>query len=66
MRGQTITHAGLFVFEDMESLPAIKASDDAKSVKWVHIQSINENIYDKMFEDHYQIITILLENVVKI
>lgn len=61
VRGQTITHAGLFVFESMETLPSVKASDDAKSVKWVQIQSITQDFYDKMFEDHYQIITVLLE-----
>ena len=61
VRGQTITHAGLFVFENMKALPTVKASDDAKSTKWVHIQSITQYFYDKMFEDHYQIITILLE-----
>ncbi|MGQ4002200.1 bifunctional nicotinamide-nucleotide adenylyltransferase/Nudix hydroxylase [Francisellaceae bacterium CB299] len=61
VRGQTITHASLFVFESMESLPTIKASDDAKSTKWVHIHSIAKDFYARMFEDHYQIITILLE-----
>ena len=61
VRGQTITHAGLFVFENMEALPAVEARDDAKSAKWVHIQSITQDFYDKMFEDHYQIIAILLE-----
>ncbi len=61
VRGQTITHAGLFVIDGMEDLPAVKASDDAKSAKWVHIQSITQDFYDRMFEDHYQIITILLE-----
>ena len=61
VRGQTITHASLFVFEDMKNLPTIKASDDAKSTKWVHIHSIAKDFYARMFEDHYQIITILLE-----
>jgi bifunctional NMN adenylyltransferase/nudix hydrolase len=61
VRGQTITHASLFVFESMGSLPTIKASDDAKSTKWVHIHSIAKDFYARMFEDHYQIITILLE-----
>ena len=61
VRGQTITHASLFVFEDMESLPRVKASDDAKSTKWVHIYSITKDFYDRMFEDHYQIISILLD-----
>lgn len=61
VRGQTITHTGLFVFEDMEKLPAIRASDDAKSAKWVPFRSVMKDFYDRMFEDHYQIITILLE-----
>lgn len=61
VRGRTISHVGLFVFDDWEKLPAIKADDDANDTKWVSISSIIENMYDRMLEDHYQIITVLLE-----
>lgn len=61
LRGRTISHAGLFVFDQWSSLPEINAADDTKAAKWMALDSIIENIYDKMLEDHYQIITILLE-----
>lgn len=61
VRGRTISHTGLYVFDDWYTLPKIKAADDAKDVKWFHMDSIIENMCDKMLEDHHQIITVLLE-----
>ncbi|MFV9931744.1 MAG: bifunctional nicotinamide-nucleotide adenylyltransferase/Nudix hydroxylase [Francisella endosymbiont of Hyalomma asiaticum] len=61
VRGRTISHTGLFVFDQWPSLPEINTADDAKAVKWMTVDYIIENIYDKMLEDHYQIITVLLE-----
>lgn len=61
VRGRTISHVGLFVLDEWDNLPNIKAADDAKDTKWVPISSIIETMYDKMLEDHYQIITVLLE-----
>ncbi|AIT09233.1 ADP-ribose pyrophosphatase [Candidatus Francisella endociliophora] len=61
VRGRTISHTGLFVFDKWEKLPNIRAADDANDTKWVPISSIMEDMYDRMLEDHYQIITILLE-----
>ncbi|KEI34728.1 nicotinamide-nucleotide adenylyltransferase, NadM family [Francisella sp. W12-1067] len=66
IRGQTITHVGLFVLEGYNSLPNIAPADDAKGAKWIDIKSIVENMYDKMFDDHYQIINILLEQCGKV
>ncbi|QIV96431.1 bifunctional NMN adenylyltransferase/nudix hydrolase [Allofrancisella inopinata] len=66
IRGQTITHVGLFVLDGYNSLPNIAPADDAKGAKWIDIKSIVENMYDKMFDDHYQIITILLEQCGKV
>ena len=65
VRGRTITHVGLFILDDWKELPYIKAADDAKVVRWVSIKSINSDLYDKMLEDHYQIITVLLEKIIR-
>ncbi|API87353.1 bifunctional nicotinamide-nucleotide adenylyltransferase/Nudix hydroxylase [Francisella uliginis] len=62
VRGRTISHVGLFIFEKWPSLPKVKAADDAKNAKWLPIRSIINDMYDRMLEDHYQIITVLLEN----
>ncbi|BCD91354.1 ADP-ribose pyrophosphatase [Francisella halioticida] len=62
VRGRIVSHVGLFIFEKWPNLPKIKAADDAKNVKWISIRSIINNMYDRMLEDHYQIITVLLEN----
>ncbi|AJC49438.1 bifunctional nicotinamide-nucleotide adenylyltransferase/Nudix hydroxylase [Allofrancisella guangzhouensis] len=66
IRGQTITHVGLFVLEGCSRLPNIAPADDAKVAKWIDTKSVVESMHDKMFEDHYQIITILLEQCGKI
>ncbi|APC92045.1 MULTISPECIES: bifunctional nicotinamide-nucleotide adenylyltransferase/Nudix hydroxylase [Francisella] len=57
VRGRTISHVGLFVFDEWPSLPEVNAAD----TKWMALDSTIENMCDKMLEDHYQIITILLE-----
>ncbi|MED7820214.1 MULTISPECIES: bifunctional nicotinamide-nucleotide adenylyltransferase/Nudix hydroxylase [unclassified Francisella] len=62
VRGRTISHVGLFIFEKWPSLPNVKAADDAENVKWVSISSIINDMCVRMLEDHYQIITVLLEN----
>ncbi|MDE5035900.1 ADP-ribose pyrophosphatase, partial [Francisella tularensis subsp. holarctica] len=61
VRGRTISHVGLFVFDQWPSVPEINAADDAKDVKWISLGSNIKNNCDRMLEDHYQIITILLE-----
>jgi bifunctional NMN adenylyltransferase/nudix hydrolase len=65
VRGRTISHVGLFIFEEWSELPDIKAADDAKNAKWIPIRSILNEMCDRMLEDHYQIITVLLENYYK-
>lgn len=61
VRGRTISHVGVFMLEEWPSLPIINAADDANKVQWVSIDSIINSMYDRMLEDHYQIITVLLE-----
>ncbi|QEO56441.1 bifunctional nicotinamide-nucleotide adenylyltransferase/Nudix hydroxylase [Francisella marina] len=61
VRGRTISHVGVFILEEWPSLPIINAADDANKVQWVSIDSIINSMYDRMLEDHYQIITVLLE-----
>ncbi|MBD1307839.1 ADP-ribose pyrophosphatase, partial [Francisella tularensis subsp. holarctica] len=39
VRGRTISHVGLFVFDQWPSLPEINAADDAKDVKWISLGS---------------------------
>ena len=53
-RGRTITFAHYFDIE-AETMPSVVASDDANSVYWIPITSLN-NIKDRFFIDHYQII----------
>ncbi|MEY8765092.1 MULTISPECIES: bifunctional nicotinamide-nucleotide adenylyltransferase/Nudix hydroxylase [Francisella] len=61
VRSRTISHVGVFILEEWPSLPIINAADDANKVQWVSIDSIINSMYDRMLEDHYQIITVLLE-----
>ncbi|MFC4892197.1 bifunctional nicotinamide-nucleotide adenylyltransferase/Nudix hydroxylase [Pseudofrancisella aestuarii] len=65
VRGRTITHVSLFVFQGLSELPATKAQDDAKALKWVPLDIILNNMCDRMLEDHYQIITVLSEKLSK-
>ena len=53
-RGRTITHAFLFDL-DATSLPKIEAADDASEALWVPLNNLEE-VEDKMFGDHSQII----------
>lgn len=61
VRGRTISHVGVFIFEEWPNLPIISAADDANKVEWISIDSIINSMYDRMLEDHYQIITVLME-----
>lgn len=60
VRGRTISHVGVFIFEEWPDLPSIYAADDARDVKWLNFDLINRKIYDSLLEDHYQIINFLL------
>ena len=57
-RGRTVTHVSLFIL-DKSNLPKVLGSDDAKDTKWFDLNYILDNMTDKLFEDHYQIIDIL-------
>ncbi len=58
-RGRFITHAFLFdVTQLFDTLPSVRGQDDAKRAFWC---KLDELIPNNMFEDHYQIITKLLQ-----
>lgn len=56
LRGRTITHAYLIHLEDSESLPHIRGSDDASKAEWFPISDFYK-LESQMFEDHFHIIT---------
>lgn len=59
LRGRTITHAGLFLINDV-TLPKVRGQDDAEKARWVPIKSIKR---DMMFEDHWAIIETMLKRI---
>ncbi len=56
-RGRTITHAFLIELPACENLPKVTGSDDAEKAFWMPLGEINP---EKLFEDHYFIVTHLL------
>jgi bifunctional NMN adenylyltransferase/nudix hydrolase len=58
LRGRVITKAFLVQLDDTKDLPAVKAADDAKKAFWFPLSRIDE-IQDRFFEDHYDIIKTL-------
>jgi bifunctional NMN adenylyltransferase/nudix hydrolase len=58
-RGRTITTAFHIDLTGEKSLPKVKGSDDAETAKWVPLHQFIQ-MQEKMFEDHYYIITDLL------
>lgn len=58
-RGRMITQAFLYQLTDMDELPKVRGSDDAKleGTKWYPIADLNE---EDFFEDHYHIIQVML------
>jgi bifunctional NMN adenylyltransferase/nudix hydrolase len=61
MRGRTITHVHIFDL-NLKEIPEIKADDDAKEVMWLSFNEI-DNIQDKFYADHYQIIKNILNEI---
>ena len=57
-RGRTITTAFHIELHE-KSLPRVKGSDDAETAKWFPLHQFIQ-MQDKMFEDHYYIITDML------
>jgi len=58
--GRVITHGGLFQILG-DSLPAIKAADDAAAAKWVPINEFWQ-LSDQLHDDHYYIAKTLLQS----
>ena len=57
-RGRTITHAYLIELKpDIQGLPKVKGSDDAKQAFWLPLAELNP---EHMFEDHFHIIKTLV------
>lgn len=52
---RVITHAGIFVLENEDVLPSVKADTDAKEAKWVAFEKL-PYMEDQMFEDHWYIV----------
>jgi bifunctional NMN adenylyltransferase/nudix hydrolase len=59
-RGRYITHVHVFDL-NIKDLPAVKADDDAKEVRWLPFSEI-DNLQNKFFIDHYQIIKNIIES----
>lgn len=62
LRGRTITHAYLIVLDHYYDLPKIKGSDDAETAIWMPLSEFYRSA-DKMFEDHYSIISFFIGRV---
>ena len=60
LRGRTITNAFLIKLEDSKELPKVRGGDDAAEAMWVPIASLDPR---EVFEDHYHIITAMLQHV---
>jgi len=58
-RGRTVTHAFLFELKDGESLPRVRAGDDAATARWFSFSEI-ETSAKYMFEDHWGMLTHLI------
>lgn len=61
LRGRTITHAFMIQLND-GPLPAIKGSDDARKAKWFTLSEFSK-MENRMFEDHFTIANILMNEV---
>lgn len=54
-RGRVVSHAYLI---HLDHYPLVKAADDAKEVKWIHLDVLKEY---ELFADHADIITVLTD-----
>lgn len=59
LRGRTITTAFHFDLFGERSLPKVRGSDDAAAARWFPLNEL-VRLQDKMYEDHYHIVTDLL------
>lgn len=63
IRGRTITNAFLWKLPDEKYVPQIQAGSDAAKVKWFPIATIMEEMPERIFEDHLDIISALLKRL---
>ncbi len=62
-RGRTITHAFHIALTEGEwNLPKVKGEDDAEKAQWVPLAQVHS---EDLFEDHYDIISYFVGNIVK-
>ena len=61
-RGRTITTAFLIQLDDTQSLPKVKANDDAKEAKWIPLSEFYD-MATLMVEDHFHIIRKMVDNI---
>lgn len=59
-RGRIITHGYLFLLNDRETLPKVKAADDLAEVKWVPLGLLDSS---EMYSDHYWIIHKMIDMI---
>jgi len=61
-RGRVVTHAFLFQLDDTKPLPPVRGADDAKEAMWLPFNEVLNHPED-LFEDHHQIITVMLRKL---
>ena len=59
LRGRTVTTAFHIDLKGERSLPKVRGSDDAAKAKWFPLNEL-VRLQDKMYEDHYHIVTDIL------
>lgn len=59
-RGRIITHAYLYLLNDREELPEVRADDDFEEVRWIPLGLINPR---ECYSDHYWIIRKMIDMI---
>ena len=54
-RGRTITHGHFFDLGDRQTLPRVRADDDAAAAEWIPIEALS-GLEDRLLDDHYQML----------
>lgn len=63
LRGRTITQCFLWEIPDWKEIPVVKGSSDAKRAQWYELDDILENRIGEIFEDHLDIIEVMLSKM---